>query len=87
MNIKNKKVAVWEKGQDTTYVNCEFEGEDIGLLDEGIRTTVINSKAKTANKAEKSKWHESGWGKVIIGVIITVIGGVILILIKLAFPE
>ncbi|HOX29938.1 MAG TPA: hypothetical protein P5080_02000 [Candidatus Paceibacterota bacterium] len=83
MNIKNKKIAVWEKGQDTTYVNCEFEGGDIGLLDEGKRTTVINSKAKTANRIEKSKWHGTWWGKIAIGIII----GVILILIKFAIPE
>lgn len=82
MTRRNKKIAVWEKGRDNTYINCEFEGEDIGLLDEGKRTSVIDSRARTS-KSHRRKWHETLWGKILVGLAIAIAGGMILYFFKL----
>jgi hypothetical protein len=86
MDIENKKIAVWEKGEDSTYINCEFEGGDIGFLDEGIRTSVIDSKSmikSCGSVAVKIKWFETWWGRIIIGLIVAVGSAVILLLLNL----
>ena len=80
--MKNKKIAVWEKGEDSTYINCEFNGEDIGLLDEGKRTSVIDSKARTS-RLHQRKWHEKLWGKILVGLAIALIAGITLYFFKL----
>lgn len=44
-------------------------------------TGVVKAETNEGTKAAKEKWHQTVLGKIIIGVIITVFGGIILALI------
>ncbi len=71
----DEKHAVWitDKAKNTTFVDSQIEG----LKNEGEGTQVFRTKIFNYRKK-----HPGAWWTIITGIIITVIGGVILLLIE-----
>lgn len=59
--------GIIEAGEETLYDNVETEGFDVGFLNKGTRTKVLNSSFKSKLKL---LWHQKWWGIIAIGVII-----------------
>jgi len=72
---KRKTCAIIEEGEETLYDNIETEGFDIGFLNRGKKTKVLNSRFRVKLKL---LWHQKWWWGLVSGVIIVVVGGYIL---------
>jgi len=62
--------GIIDEGVETLYDNVETEGFDVGFLNKGTRTKVLNSSFKSKLKL---LWHQKWWGIIIVGVIISLI--------------
>ena len=59
--------GIIEEGEETLYDNVETENFDVGFLNRGKRTKVLNSRFKSKLKL---LWHQKWWGLIVVGVII-----------------
>lgn len=74
-----KTIGIIDEGEETLYDNVETEGFDIGFINRGKRTKVLNSRFISKIKL---LWHQKWWWGLISGVIIVVVGGYLLYVLK-----
>lgn len=74
--MKKQTIGILNKGKNNTFVNNRFSGFDIAAKDEGINSYWKDNKMES--KKIKKKWFQTWWGQLILGLVITIIGGFIL---------
>lgn len=72
-----KSIGILNKGRRNVFINNKFLGLDIGIQDEGEETFAAGNRLQD-NKKPKEKWYQKWWGILILGIIVTVVGGIIL---------
>ncbi|MBU1132480.1 hypothetical protein KKC32_04520 [Patescibacteria group bacterium] len=76
-NKKKQTIGFWDKGKETTLINCSSEGFDIGLKSEG--EGLLAKNFKSLGNTTNSDWYEKWWMKYIIFPLAVLIIGAFVI--------
>ena len=91
MSKRDKKIgAEFKNGSNIKIVNSQFHGLDKSMTFKNVQDVVIEDAKFNADLAipttdvaridlpDRNEWHDTWWGKIVIGVAILILGSILL---------
>lgn len=72
-----QRVGILNKGKNNIFAYNLFGGVGVGIRNEGKSTLAFGNEFDVDRKS-KEKWYQMWWGEILIGLLVTIIGGLIL---------